>query len=548
MNWGESSMIYEYISRGSNNREYVCRDQLGKMHNFDSSQIKTKISQGDKFINLIVKNGRLYEGTNHITDTISKYFNIQNISDLSTELNRVSKYNERNIVAEIVKYINKPLGNSLESIFVIHGIRRTGKTVAIYQSINRLIQSGINPDRIKLITVINDKDLATFEGLRKIIDNTTSDIIFIDEVTRIKDFIDNAAYLSDIVGPKKKIIVAGTDSFVFPKVLSTTLYRRGIVYHSTLIDYIEYVKLNRLGINKESIDNYIIHGGVIVETEFSNIQNANNTLSAVTFANIQNSVFRNKRLLGNVDNRLLKLNQSEFVYFVYNIIKDCNNHRDRSELNRHLKKVISNLNSYIESNMGLAISSNHQNIKLDTLLKLTDILSQLDIITLISNIAINENIEDTDIKPVTQIDMICMIQSLFVTVSANKIIRIDGKLMGKLFENFIISQTIMYSINHNNLYNIHYCKYNYKGIQHEVDMVVENNTNILHPIRTAIEIKHSDKFKEEYTDHLKDKSLESILGDKFRKVIVYFGDTRMIGEIQLVNVIDYISNMDKWLN
>lgn len=541
-------MIYEYISRGSNKRTYICRDQLGKIHKFDSNQIKIKISQGNKFINLVVKSGRLYEGINHITNTISKYFNIQNVSDLSTELNRVSKYNERNIVSEIVRYINKPLGNSLESIFVIHGIRRTGKTVAMYQSINRLIQSGINSDRVKLITVINDKDLATFEGLREIIDNTTSDIIFIDEVTRIKDFIDNAAYLSDIVGLKKKIIVAGTDSFVFPKALSTTLYRRGIVYHSTLIDYIEYAKLNRLDINRESIDNCIIHGGVIVETEFSNIQNANNTLSAVTFANIQNSVFRNKRLLGDVDNKLLKLNQSEFVYFVYNIIKDCNNHRNKSELNRHLKQVISSLNSYIESNMGLAISSNYQNIKLDTLLNLINILSQLDIITLISNIAINENIEDIGIKPVTQLDIICMIQSLFVTVSTNKIIKMDGKLLGKLFENFIISQTIMYSINHNNLYNVHYCKYNYKGIQHEIDMVVENNTNILHPIRIAIEIKHSDKFKEEYINHLKDKSLESILGDNFRKAIVYFGDTRMIGKIQLINIVDYLSNMDKWLN
>ena len=143
-------------------------------------------------------------------------------------------------------------------VLALYGLRRTGKTTLLFQSIiDMSLEDFCKTAYIKISNshsfsdLMEDLDFLTLHGFK---------YIYIDEVTLLKDFTSLASTLSDIYGLRSKIILSGTDSLGFMISKYHELFDRVILLHTTYISYKEFSEV--LGIN--SIDTYIEYGGLMV--------------------------------------------------------------------------------------------------------------------------------------------------------------------------------------------------------------------------------------------------------------------------------------------
>ena len=84
--------------------------------------------------------------------------------------------------------------------------------------------------------------------------------MFLEEVTQMEDFIEDAALFSDVFAAcGMKIVLSGTDSLGFLFTEDEQLYDRCILLHTTFIPYREFESV--LGIH--GIDEYIRNGGTM---------------------------------------------------------------------------------------------------------------------------------------------------------------------------------------------------------------------------------------------------------------------------------------------
>lgn len=167
----------------------------------------------------------------------------------------VKNYKKRDGYAKISNYV---YGDIYDRVFILYGLRRTGKTTLIKQIITEMKPDNFN--RTAFIQITKDDDLAKLNKDLRRLEANGYIYVFIDEVTLMSDFIEGAALLSDIYAASgMKIVLSGTDSLGFWLSKSNELYDRCIFLHTTFIPYREFE--NVLGI--EGIDNYIQYGGTM---------------------------------------------------------------------------------------------------------------------------------------------------------------------------------------------------------------------------------------------------------------------------------------------
>lgn len=173
--------------------------------------------------------------------------------DSLTELyEHVKRYKKRNCYASLKKFLD---GDYYGRICILYGLRRTGKTTLLFQTLGELPKD--KTAYIKIRTTDNMSDLT--KDL-KLLDKQGFKYILIDEATLMEDFINTAAVLSDIFGMLgMKIVVSGTDSLGFAMADRDELYDRNVMIHTSFIPFREYAYL--LGIN--SVDSYIEYGGTL---------------------------------------------------------------------------------------------------------------------------------------------------------------------------------------------------------------------------------------------------------------------------------------------
>lgn len=167
----------------------------------------------------------------------------------------VARYKRRECYRSLEAYL---AGEHDGRVFVLFGLRRTGKTTLIRQSIadmdsNRLATAAF----VQATTGDTLADLSS--DLRRFEDAGIT-TVFIDEVTLLEDFIDDAALFSDVFAASgMKIVLSGTDSLGFAFTSDDQLYDRCIMQHTTFIPYREFESV--LGIH--GIDEYIRYGGTM---------------------------------------------------------------------------------------------------------------------------------------------------------------------------------------------------------------------------------------------------------------------------------------------
>ena len=149
-------------------------------------------------------------------------------------------------------------GEQQDKVFILYGLRRTGKTTMIRQ-----IFAGMSDAELAKAAFIQTTARDTLAGVNRdlrLLETQGFRYVFLDEVTLLEDFIEGAALFSDVFAAcGMKIVLSGTDSLGFLFTEDEQLYDRCILLHTTFIPYREFESV--LGIH--GIDEYIRYGGTM---------------------------------------------------------------------------------------------------------------------------------------------------------------------------------------------------------------------------------------------------------------------------------------------
>ena len=165
------------------------------------------------------------------------------------------QWKKRECFTKIHDYV---YGNSTDRVFILYGLRRTGKTTLIRQLIAEMPEDMLA--KTAFMQVNNTLNLARMNLDLKRLSDLGYRYLFIDEVTLMDDFIEGAALFSDVYATRGiKIVLSGTDSLGFIFSEDRELYDRCYMLHTTFVSYREFEDV--LGV--KGIDEYIRYGGTM---------------------------------------------------------------------------------------------------------------------------------------------------------------------------------------------------------------------------------------------------------------------------------------------
>lgn len=167
----------------------------------------------------------------------------------------VKRYKKRECFQQLHNFL---YGEAQDKVFILYGLRRTGKTTMIRQALAEMNE--IDLMKSAFIQITAQDTLATLNTDLKVLESQGFQYVFLDEVTLLDDFIEGAALFSDIFAASgMKIVLSGADSLGFLFTEDEQLYDRCILLHTTFIPYREFESV--LGIH--GIDEYIRYGGTM---------------------------------------------------------------------------------------------------------------------------------------------------------------------------------------------------------------------------------------------------------------------------------------------
>lgn len=199
----------------------------------------------------------------------------------------VCKLKHRDFVGAILEY-DKCTSNRVLSI---SGLRGTGKTTGILQSISIL---DMYDDTVFIsIDAMADIDCSDLRNLI-LSKYKNKKYIFIDEITRVKDIINNSGFLADsLCMMGKRVIISGTDSLGLIKAEGAGLYHRVININVTHISYKEAKRTMN-----QSLNDYIKFGGLYQSDAVKDIAGLRQYIETAVVDNIYNTLTKNRGTTG----------------------------------------------------------------------------------------------------------------------------------------------------------------------------------------------------------------------------------------------------------
>ena len=244
--------------------------------------------------------------------------------DLQRFAEPVKSFKKREIYQQLYDYVYGP---DYENVFILYGLRRTGKTTMIRQMILDL--SDDMRKKTAFIQATRNESLAMLNHDLKLLEQQGVRYVFIDEVTLLSDFIEGAALLSDIfVSSGMKIVLSGTDSLGFLFAKEDQLYDRCFLLHTTFIPYREFEHV----LGMKGIDQYIRYGGTMslggVDYNrklmpFFTAQRTNEYVDSAIARNIQHSLI-NYQYEGHFRELYTLYENNELTSAVNRVIEDMN--------------------------------------------------------------------------------------------------------------------------------------------------------------------------------------------------------------------------------
>ena len=235
----------------------------------------------------------------------------------------VKRYKKRECFQQLHNFL---YGEAQDKVFILYGLRRTGKTTMIRQALAEMNDTDLMKSAFIQITA--QDTLATLNTDLKVLESQGFQYVFLDEVTLLDDFIEGAALFSDIFAASgMRIVLSGTDSLGFLFTEDEQLYDRCILLHTTFIPYREFESV--LGIH--GIDEYIRYGGTMSlggvhyneSSTFASKERADEYVDTAIAHNIQHSLrcyqyedhFRNLRDL---------YDKNELTSAINRVVEDIN--------------------------------------------------------------------------------------------------------------------------------------------------------------------------------------------------------------------------------
>lgn len=486
----------------------------------------------------------------------------------------VAEWEKRECYKDLHEYV---YGDYRGRVFILYGLRRTGKTTLMHQLIAEMDKETrrkcayIQASRkITLDDVYRDLRYLEKEGYR---------YIFIDEVTLLEDFIEDAAVLSDIFASSgMKIILSGTDSLGFLFAEDEQLFDRCIICHTTFIPYREFERV--LGV--KGIDDYIRYGGTMcmsgkhynITQVFSSKKSVDEYINSAIAHNIQHSLkyyqyedhFRSLRDLYEANELTSAINRvvedinhrftlevltrdfksSDLSISAKNLRKDRENPTesldiiDKEQVSERLKQLLEIRNKNEQS---IEIDEDHR-FEIKEYLDLLDLtidvrhvwmqkLNRKDIRTIFTQpgmryvqaeFLINSLVEDE------------VFQELPMNEQSKTIERILNEIKGRMMEDIVLLETMMARTN----CEVFCLKFNIG----EFDMVVFDREKICCEI---YEIKHSSEIAPEQTRHLHDEKKCSDTAFRYGKItgkyVIYRGEECEVDGVQYLNVEKYLKGL-----
>ena len=247
---GKMYYYHRYNENGKRTEKYIDFDSVDALREqIDARKaLELKLKELKKKAGIPLKKPQKKE-------TLSFHTSILTVDKLKKFVADVKDYKKRECYAQLHNFV---YGDIKDRVFILYGLRRTGKTTMIRQFIADMSEADIA--KAAFIQISPKDTLADVNKDMKLLEQAGYKYIFIDEVTFMEDFIEGAALFSDVFATcGMKIVLSGTDSLGFMLSKSEQLYDRCILLHTTVIPYREFEKV--LGI--KGIDEYIRYGGTM---------------------------------------------------------------------------------------------------------------------------------------------------------------------------------------------------------------------------------------------------------------------------------------------
>ena len=235
----------------------------------------------------------------------------------------VRNYKKRECFQQLHDYI---YGAMQDRVFILYGLRRTGKTTMIRQIFAEM--SDVELAKSAFIQITTKNTLAEVNRDLQYLQTQGFQYVFLDEVTLMEDFIEGAALFSDVYATSgMKIVLSGTDSLGFLFTKDEQLYDRCILLHTTFIPYREFASV--LGI--QGIDEYIRYGGTMSlggihyneASTFASKESADEYVDTAIARNIQHSL-RCYQYEGHFRNLRDLYEKNELTSAINRVVEDIN--------------------------------------------------------------------------------------------------------------------------------------------------------------------------------------------------------------------------------
>ena len=257
--------------------------------------------------------------------------------DLERFVKPVTKWVKRECYQQLHDYV---YGDIHDRVYILYGLRRTGKTTLIRQLISEMDAS--MRSKTVFIQIQDSKTLDDVNQDLKVLEEKGYRYVFIDEVTLLNDFIEGAALFSDVFAASgMKIVLSGTDSLGFMFTEDEELYDRCIMCHTTFIPYREFERV--LGI--VGIDDFIRYGGTMSlggkqyndnAMIFATKKSTDEYVDSAIARNIQHSL-KNYKYEGHFRSLRELYEKNELTNAINRIVEDMNHRFTMEVLTRDFK-------------------------------------------------------------------------------------------------------------------------------------------------------------------------------------------------------------------
>ena len=224
-----------------------------------------------------------------------------------SQLREMSDLSEGTERRECFGRLRDYLGRRDAMVCVLYGLRRTGKTMMIYQALADMTDDEL--ERTAYITVGTGNTMSDLRIDMNRLNSQGFDTFFVDEVTRLKVFVGFSYFFSDIMAARgARVVLTGTDSLSFRIAERQDMYGRTVMIHTTHIPYREHSRL--LGI--DDIDDYIRYGGIFRGGELE-IEDPDASRDLMAFGTRQDvDDYIGLAVAGNIENTLEHTDSSRF--------------------------------------------------------------------------------------------------------------------------------------------------------------------------------------------------------------------------------------------